>query len=89
MYASGPCSNGSVGCIVGQALKAMGHNVSTLDLGLSVPSAYAAIGQCITGYTDEKKRWASDVQYGQDRGKTWSVAVADADAARPEIGQEA
>lgn len=77
-YGKGTCTDGSCGCIVGQALARLGVSVLELDVKLIgyVPEVMSHL--CIS---DPKKRqsWLFNVQRRQDLGKTWGEAVEWAD----------
>lgn len=78
LYSKGECSNGSCGCIVGQALAMLGHNVAELDKGNNCGNASHVLNRLGVG-TQMERQWAHAVQAQQDHGETWGRAVAYAD----------
>ncbi len=88
-YTQGECSNGTVGCIMGQAVLAVDpsqlymvkmydtnsfHNLS-LNLLFDRP------------ITEEEVKWCSNVQGIQDDGECWKKAVDEADGWNGEINE--
>lgn len=82
-YTRGECTNGSTGCIVGQAFRRMGLDCASLDSSdRHTPSAGMAclnLGLEDTAIKGANAVWLSTVQAFQDSGHTWGQAVADAD----------
>lgn len=77
-YSSGECKDGSIGCIVGQALRAIGLDPAAFDNAeVLAPSAAKVVGDL--GGNWGPGAWLLEVQRGQDAGRSWRVAVADAD----------
>jgi len=75
-YTMGACTNGSSGCIMGQALTALGYGEMLAHLDAEAPKgierALARLG--ITAERDEIA-WLETVQHWQDRGDPWREAV--------------
>ena len=65
-YTRGTCSNGTVGCIFGQAFRALGW---PLTLTGSIATVLPKMG--ISG-TPEQIQWCVSVQAKQDSGHPWS-----------------
>lgn len=84
-YASGQCSNNSVGCIIGQALAIMGHDVKLLDSEDLVLSAGAALNELSAGFSIGLRDWATGIQDKQDNGHPWAEALSYADSKRANI----
>lgn len=89
-YVSGECSDGSVGCIVGQAFRAIGIDPAKYDSfcgqGIAANAGRAAADAFAISDIDircSKAHWLRSVQGSQDRGDTWSAAVAFADSRNP------
>jgi hypothetical protein len=80
-YTRGACSNGSSGCIVGQALSALGYGEKLAHLDDERPQGILRVASLlgITGEQDQLD-WLETVQDWQDRGDTWCDAVARAEA---------
>lgn len=76
-YSKGQCTNGSVGCIIGQALAALGIDVSALDTN-GVMNARTVLTR-LGGFDDAAIEWADGVQGKQDNGATWVEAIKFAD----------
>lgn len=77
MYNKGECSDGTIGCIFGQALAAIGPYYPPTDLqnmGISDVLDHYGID-----YADDQLDWCEKVQEGQDKGRAWEAAVAEAD----------
>jgi len=77
VYGSGTCTDGSVGCIVGQGLKAMGVDPVALDE--YVGEEPSGIDDILDDAGLARDPWLSDVQAAQDEGRTWARAVRYAD----------
>lgn len=75
-YSSGTCTDGSCGCIFGQAFKRLGVDVMQLD---DTRSIYAVINDNDIPCAKEDKSWCGVVQSNQDAGDTWGKAVEKAD----------
>jgi hypothetical protein len=84
-YDKGSCDNGSVGCIFGQALNALGHSVTgtTSIVGVIIDSGL--IESRIDVPPSPALSWCSVVQQRQDRHESWADAVHKADIAFPGI----
>jgi hypothetical protein len=82
-YAEGECSDGTTGCLLGQALLALGYTVRELRRidELTVSSVDAALKKLLK--TDELPintlRWLRHVQVAQDTEVAWGEAVEAAD----------
>lgn len=82
-YAAGVCSDGSIGCIFGQALRACGVNPIEFDSGseqgqpMDIAGVLEELG-LVSGLT-RKVMWANEVQGLQDAGEPWGNALAQAD----------
>lgn len=75
-YDRGECSDGTVGCIFGQAAVA---------LSVPIGSIQASINKLGIKGTDQERAWCQTVQCCQDRGDIWDVAVSKADEAVGEV----
>jgi hypothetical protein len=85
-YASGSVSNGSCGCIVGQAVRRSGHDPEPLDNARSFPvSATIALQRLLEpgSWEWEELQWLRCVQLAQDDGVAWGLAVVYADTNCP------
>ncbi len=70
-YSMSVCSDGTIGCLIGQGLKA---------IGATEPRPLAGIASLCGGDVDDgNKRWLSRVQYGNDMSHLWGDSVAYAD----------
>ena len=80
-YVVGECSNGTQGCIVGQALRRLG--LETPDFKEPVDDYLFNHYDC--GRVDDVSRtlWLIAVQTEQDSSNTWAYAVEDADESNP------
>lgn len=80
------------GCIFGQAFNALGVSLETLERFEGLPAWRVLVNLMVPGVTlseknrtslssplSEKGTWIQNVQMGQDRGYSWSRAVAEAD----------
>lgn len=85
-YDDGECSDGTVGCIFGQALDQMGFDLSDVSEGVRVSEAMRQLG--IT-FKSCHELWCDRVQENQDKGTNWGLAVADADEEMKIFEQEA
>lgn len=79
-YASGECSDGSIGCVFGQAFAALGIDPASFD-----DSPIPTIGHIIrrSRHAGEQLAWCERVQERQDAGYTWGEAVSIANAEYP------
>ncbi len=73
-YDSGECSDGSVGCLLGQALQAIDWPIYERNLEDSI--VFLLFNE---GYTDDRVIWCRRVQAEQDVKKTWAECVEYAD----------
>jgi hypothetical protein len=90
-YNSGQCSNGSVGCIFGQALRALGVtediDIWSVNAGTAEYSIRSLIPKLVAegymvGVTLEHTNilsWCAFVQSAQDEQQTWGEAIQRAD----------
>jgi hypothetical protein len=74
-YSRGECTNGSVGCLIGQAMAKHGYDVSLLDFDGSLLASEACAYFNIIGRTI----WLNEVQSSQDEGHEWLQAISYAD----------
>lgn len=77
-YSKGDCSDGSKGCIIGQALVKLGFDVARLDD--NPPNVEGLLAGWrdyaeIENDTSELQCWLAEVQESQDLGETWGQAV--------------
>jgi hypothetical protein len=86
-YVAGHCSDGSCGCIVGQAAKELGLSNQVLawwDNRGGIDTVIADGKYIRFGNLDSKEErllvnWVTQVQRYQDTGDTWGIALANAD----------
>lgn len=82
-YAAGECSDGSVGCLFGQALKSLGIEPWKLrDQGgnrISFALGDLGIIPVADKFEDPDVRWCARVQRSQDGGSNWKMAIVYAD----------
>jgi hypothetical protein len=80
-YTQGACTNGSSGCIVGQALTALGYGQQLAILDDERPQGILRVIARL-GITGEQGQldWLETVQDWQDRGDPWRDVVARAEA---------
>lgn len=84
-YLEGQCTNGSKGCIFGQAFALLGASETFLEecdkIGSITFVAKEKQLAIFNGYelTDDDIRWYRRVQSCQDSGKSWKEAVESAD----------
>lgn len=83
LYSKGSCSDGSCGCIIGQALSALGHDTTLLDKGDHAPAANEAVKHFIPDCRELVLDWCCIVQAQQDCGEAWGTAVLKADELYP------
>lgn len=80
-YSTGKCSDGSMGCIFGQALTVLGVNAAffdNLDKGAS-PYIDTVLDTLKIKTTPKQENWALLVQDSQDGQLSWKEAVECAD----------
>jgi hypothetical protein len=85
-YLAGACSDGSVGCLLGQALLALGFTTDHLQPvnHLGIKEALEKLHPCqLTDHDYDQVRWLETVQSAQDNGQTWQEAVERADEEEP------
>jgi hypothetical protein len=87
-YLGGTCTDGTVGCLVGQALAAIGFTISRLESVDKLPIEEAlekliARDRELTSKEYDQINWLNAVQTAQDTGKPWCNAVAIADQEEP------
>jgi hypothetical protein len=68
-YDRGTCTDGSIGCIFGQAFRALGLELK----GTAIISYILSDNQIPC--SGSEKLWCATVQRLQDQGRTWSEAV--------------
>ncbi len=84
-YHSGLCTNGSIGCIMGQALRLLGFDDERLVRCDGHGSIKEVLGsEQIPNASDDTDRgalawWLREVQGKQDTGFSWGQAVAEID----------
>lgn len=81
-YHKGKCTDGSRGCIMGQALKACGVSDYALK-GLGVETINVVCTTEEVGYSEREVDWLSCLQGAQDTYKTWGSALAQANEYYP------
>ncbi len=74
-YDSGECTDGSVGCLLGQALQAIDWPIYERNPQGSI--VYLLFNE---GYTDDRVIWCRDVQTKQDSSREWAGCVKYADS---------
>ncbi len=77
-YTKGKCTNGSLGCLIGQGLHAIGYTIPAdademMSLGELIEAAEPGAG--------DDEQWFYDLQGAQDKGMTWENALRVADQA--------
>ena len=88
-YVKGPCSNGSVGCIIGQALilcdESLTEYLSHEDRSTKQFELLHDImfEDGMIELSLEDIEWIGDVQSRQDDGETWGDAVSKTDGVNP------
>jgi hypothetical protein len=85
-YLGGTCTDGTVGCLVGQALLAIGYTAEQLQPvdQLGIEEAIEKMLPCeLTDDEYDKVRWLESAQNAQDNGSPWKEAVRIADAEQP------
>lgn len=81
MYTQGECSNGTVGCIVGQALCALGFRKQCEEIDAKGgDTAEVMLQACGLKVTAKDYYWFFKVQVYQDMGFMWSDAIVVADS---------
>ena len=73
-YDSGECNDGSVGCLIGQAL-------SAVDWSIYNPGQDSTISVLlgVKGFEGSRVDWCRRVQQMQDNGRTWGECITYAD----------
>lgn len=86
-YSVGECSDGTTGCLLGQALRTLGYTVRDLRRldELRVSSVDVALKKLLKTYELplKKLRWLRRVQDAQDIEVAWREAVEAADQEAP------
>jgi hypothetical protein len=86
-YAEGECSDGTTGCLLGQALLALGFTARRLRRldEMSVSSIHVALSVLLKtdNLPPDKMRWLRRVQDAQDIEVEWGAAVEAADQELP------
>ncbi len=75
-YDSKEASDGSVGCIFGQALTAIGWDITGKNDGRGIIELLRCKDY---EFNDDRILWCNMVQGEQDNGRTWGDSVAEAD----------
>lgn len=83
LYGKGTCSDGSEGCIFGQALVALGVDRGSLDDGEILGEISEVLDSLDIADNNGMDEWCMVVQKRQDEGKSWGEAVAIADEKFP------
>jgi hypothetical protein len=78
-FTLGRCSNGSVGCLIGQAVALQGGKLPDDEKVGSIEILALLHNNGIAGVPIRTLSWLVTVQGGQDSGKPWREAVAIAD----------
>lgn len=81
-YNAGRCSDGSIGCLFGQAMKELGEHY--LEYGGYIDSVLSG-NLKIAKNSDPKVLWCRKVQYCQDNSRSWGSSVEYADTLCPEV----
>ena len=85
-YLSGACSDGTVGCLLGQALLAIGFTAERLqpvDLLAIVEVIEKLLPIELSKEDRQRVRWLESVQNAQDNGCPWREAIDIADREEP------
>ncbi len=83
-YNAGLCSDGSIGCLFGQAMKELGETY--LEYGGFIDSVLCRRDNLnIAKHGDVKVSWCLKVQNNQDSGTDWGTCIKSADALYPEV----
>lgn len=82
-YNYGSCSDGTVGCLFGQALQELGFDTSEVD-NENIDTVIERLVEKdrdpkTESYPSEQIEWCALVQMNQDHGLSWGVAVYKAD----------
>jgi hypothetical protein len=77
MYDTGKCSDGTVGCLIGQALTRLDIDPAFLDRGSDTPDIASIIDREIyfEDCDDTNISWLANVQSYQDEGLSWREAI--------------
>ena len=75
-YVVGDCSNGTQGCIVGQAIRRLGLETPDFDDSADV---YLDNYDAVRAVSEMQRAWILIVQQEQDSSNTWAYAVESAD----------
>lgn len=84
-YDRGSCTNGSIGCLIGQALHVLDYRTDGVTGGIrSVVRVLLGVPyeESTSRSTVSAVHWLDVVQMNQDRGDTWSHCIEVADAMR-------
>ncbi len=71
MYNDGTCTDGSIGCIFGQAIKRLDPEIKIVETGI----ADLLKNHLKITMTDQQLLWCRMFQIKQDSRKTWSEAL--------------
>jgi hypothetical protein len=88
-YAKGECSDGSIGCIIGQAMITCDESITEYISDPARQSKQFELlwdDMCETNLMEmsrEEMNWCSKVQGLQDDGVAWQEAVSQADGVKP------
>lgn len=87
-YTSGTCSDGSCGCLFGQALLAVGITLEQLryfdSLDLTITRVLIKL-EII--FSQSEKDWLGAIQYTQDQGRSWKSCLRYAANRLPAVAQ--
>ena len=82
LYNAGTCSDGSIGCIFGQAFKELGLDWG--EWGDSNPVNCCSASQVVEHFdgetSDTMLKWCDCIQKEQDVGKSWRASISLADS---------
>ncbi len=73
-YDSGECNDGTVGCLLGQALDAIDWHIYMVEEDTHIGAVLER-----QDYADSRTTWCRRVQEAQDNGGTWGYCVEYAD----------
>lgn len=76
-YTRGPCDDGTVGCIFGQAFQKLGFK---LPIGYDQVPIHRLLDKTDIDTTYDQAEWCRIIQNFQDSGDTWADAIKTADS---------